>query len=212
MSNGRQMLMRDGRIWQDLAERTAAAWCSGDTQLAGELFVDLQGRSTSWLLAIAHRKGAGDAAEELVAQAYLELYQKIAGGEAVENVKGLLGTIVRRRVVDWHRRRRGVTVATGDDDFWQRHDGTSSPFAPVPDDFAGVEQQDAASRIVNAILDALPDDEREVLLARELDELDVAETARRLKLTEDQVKKRRQRAIASARRVAEEQGLRHDLD
>lgn len=206
-----QVLPAEARRWQDLAERIGAAWRAGHFDDAGELFLQLQSLSTPWLLAIAHRKGAASAADELVAQAHLALLEKIEGGEPIDNVKGLLCTILRRRVVDWHRRRGGMEVDTKDDRFWEHLAASTTPFDSGPDRIADAEEREAVQRVANTILDALPAEEREVLLARDLEELGVAETARQLGLTEDQVKKRRQRAIESARRIVEERGLRHDI-
>jgi RNA polymerase sigma factor (sigma-70 family) len=63
----------------------------------------------------------------------------------------------------------------------------------------------------NLILDALPDEERRVLIMRHVQELSVAQTAMQLNMTEDQVKKRTRRAKELAYRVAQERGLLHDL-
>ena len=158
----------------------------------------------SWLLAIARRDAPPGRADELVARAYLDLLTLIEAGKPTTNVKGLLGTILRRRIADAYRRGAGIATESADDAFWERHDESAGDDDNLEEQVA---RRDEARGVANAILDALPSPEREVLMARHIDRLTVAETADRLGLTEDQVKKRCQSAVALARRIAKEQGL-----
>jgi RNA polymerase sigma factor (sigma-70 family) len=141
-------------------------------------------------------------AEEFVADVHLELWEMIEAGKPVLNVKPLLGTIVRRRIIDAFRRRAGVAVdpieETLQDD-------------KALEDMDAIDTLDANDGIINTILDALPADERRVLSMRYLDRLSVMETAARLGLTEDQIKKRCQKALQLARRIAIERGLYDDM-
>jgi len=199
-----QLLPKEAQAWQDLADRVREAWRAGDYDEAGDLFLELQGRSTGWLLAIARRKAPADQAEELVARTHLALLEMLEADTATQNVKGLLGTILHRRIADGYRRRAGARETSADDAFWERQ-------TEVVTDEVGTEEQtegrETARSVANAILDALPALARDVLIARHLDGLTVAETAARLGMTEDQVKKRRQEAVIMARRIVEEQGL-----
>lgn len=204
MASTEQLLPKEAQAWQDLADRVREAWRAGEYDEAGDLFLELQERSTGWLLAIARRKAPADQAEELVARTYLALLEMLEADTATQNVKGLLGTILQRRIVDAYRRSAGAREASADNAFWERH-------AETVTDEVGPEEQtegrEAARSVANAILDGLPSPARDVLIARHLDGLTVAETAARLGMTEDQVKKRRQEAVVMARRIVEEQGL-----
>lgn len=204
MASTRELLPKEAQVWQDLAEQVQSAWRQGDYDDAGQSFLELQQRSTSWLLAIARRKAPPGRAEELVAQAHHDLLALIEAGKPTTNVKGLLGTILRRRIVDAYRRGAGVATESADDAFWERHAESASDEDNLQEQ---VERRETARGVANAILDALPSPEREVLIARHIDQLTVVETAARLGLTEDQVKKRRQDAVALARRITKEQGL-----
>jgi len=204
MASTEQLLPREAQAWQDLAERTQAALQAGEYDEAGVLFLKLRDVSFGWLLAIARYKGPTDQADELVARAYVGLLELLQTDTPIRNVKALLSTILRRRIADAFRRGGATPAASADDTFWERHTDV------VPDDADTVEEaveRDAARDVANTILDALPPWAREILIARHLDELSVAETAGRLGLSEDQVKKRRRDAVALARRIAKERGL-----
>ena len=70
-----------------------------------------------------------------------------------------------------------------------------------------VETQETARSIANTLLDLLPEQERQVLIARHVDELSVVQVSARLGITPDQVKKRCQAGLERARQIAKERGL-----
>ncbi len=210
MLDRHQVQSTSARAWQDIIEQVQAAWSAGDYDRAYELYLGLQDRATPWLLTIARARGPADRAEEFVAQAYVDLLEKIQTGQPITRVKGLLGTIVRRRIIDALRRGAGVTLESAGDGFWEIH-ADSSTSSPEQDEFESVDMRETARQVANAILDVLPEPEREVLIARHLLGLSVEEVAVRLGLTEDQVKKRTQRGIRLARGIAQERGLCHDF-
>lgn len=194
--------------WQQLVEEAQKAWAAGDQDRAGDNFFALQERATAYLRAIALRKGAGEWADECVADCFLALLSKVEGNEPILNVKALLAQIVRRRAIDIVRSSQGVQVAVADDAFWERHAEGSIDEA---DDYRAVDQRLTAQVVSNAILDGLSPEHRVLLLARYVDELTVSEAAARLGLTEDQVKKGCQQACRAARERAQSLGLLNDV-
>jgi RNA polymerase sigma factor (sigma-70 family) len=195
----------EAQAWQNIAEQAQRAWAEGDYDRAHDAFLALQERSVAWLLAIARREGPADDAAEVAAQAYVPVSRMVQSGEPIQNVKGLLGTIARRRAVDALRRKApSVAVQRADDVFWDRYE-QATPDQDTP--YEQLESRLSAPAEANTILDALPTDLREVLVARHMDELAVSEAATRLGITEDQVKKRTQAALAEARRIAREWGI-----
>lgn len=209
MSLIEQIFERGSRLWQDLIERAQAAWRTGDFDQANELFAQLQERSVSWLLAIARRRLPANSVDDVVSETYIALWQKAETGDVIQNVKGLLGTILRRRIADEYRRQKGV-VMHADDTFWE-HYSDSMPAEEVGPEQV-VEERELAAAVTNIVLDALPTPERDVLIARHVDELSVMQTAARLDITEDQVKKRTQQAVRRVRQIMIERGLHHDTN
>jgi len=201
--------VREAQVWQDLIEQVQENWHRGEYDRAGDTFEDLRSRSLGWLLAIARRTGPSDQAEDIVAQTFVEIVEMIESGRPIRRVKGLLGTIVRNKVTDLLRREGGTTLEYLDNA--TRQGGNNTIVADSDAPLEVIERQEGTRAVANAILDVLPAPQREVLVARYVDELSVVATAARLGITQDQVKKRTQHAIASARRFAEEQELLDDL-
>ncbi len=202
MSFVEQIFAREAHLWQDLIEQAQVAWRTEDFDQANELFAQLQDRSVSWLLAIARRRLPADSVDDVVSETYIALWQKAEAGDVIQNVKGLLGTILRRRIADEYRRQKGVVVEHADD---------TLPAEEV-DPEQVVEERELATAVTNIVLDALPTPERDVLIARHVDELSVMQTAARLGITEDQVKKRTQQAVRRVRQIMIERGLHHDTN
>lgn len=205
-----QIFSKEAQEWQQLFEQAQAAWQAGDYDRAGDVFMELQDRSMAWLQAIARRKAPEDVADELVAETYLALLNKLEAGEPVQKVKGLLGTILRYRIVDEYRRRNGIAVEQADETFWARY--AESSVEEDSNEAQIVVEQLTATSLVNTLLQELPPVERDVLIARHLDMLSVADTAVRLHMTEDQVKKRTRKAIQLAHQIIEAKGLINDVN
>lgn len=197
--------------WQPLVHDLQTAWNTGDTERAHELFAELVFLSTPLLLTIARSKLPAEMTEDIVAEAYLEFYELLDAQRPIENGKALLCRIVRLRSIDVYRRLRQARQLTPqvDETAWDGLRELPDVLADTPEEV--VVSADTAHYAANLILNALTKEERQVLILRSVHDLSVAETAARLHLTEDVVKKRTQRAIRHSYRVAEERGLLHDL-
>lgn len=209
MSSVEQTFSKEAQEWQQLFEQAQTAWQAGAYDQADDAFKELQDRSVAWLKAIARRKAPEDVVDDLVADTYLALVKKLNAGEPVQKVKGLLGTILRNRIADEYRRRKSVAEEHVDEVFWTR--SADSPNAVYNDHVEVVDEQMSSASLVNTILKELPVPERDVLIARHVDELSVAETAVQLHITEDQVKKRTRQALRLARQIIEAKGLMNDV-
>lgn len=197
--------------WQPLVQDFQTAWKAGDTERANDLFKELMSLSTPLLMTIARLKVPNDMAEDIVAQAYLEFYELLDQQRPIDNGKALLCRIVRLRSIDAYRRLRQARLLTPqvNETTWDGLHELPDVLADTPEEI--VVSDDTAHYAANQILDELSKEEREVLILRSVHYLSVAETAAQLHLTQDVVKKRMQRAIRHAYRVAEERGLLHDL-
>ncbi len=194
-----------GVAWQRLFNQAQATWMAGDYDVAGEHFSQLRQETTPLLLSIAAQNGPATLAEDIVAEAYLELYRAMSTGKPVDNVAGLLATIVKRRAIDQLRRAVHKQEQPAQESFWARYaeDGAVSG-QNVEDE---VTRRLSALGLLNPILDELPPHLRQVLFARHGAEMTVDEAARHLGLTVDQVKKRTREALARAQAIAHEKGL-----
>lgn len=200
-----QMFAGQGKTWQGLFDQAQAAWMSGDHDLAGDYFWQLREQSTPLLLSIASQRASASHAEDIVAEAHLELYRRMSAGKTVTNVGGLLRIIVQRRSIDDVRRAANKYERPAEDNFWARYaDVDAVATDNVEDD---VISRLGALGIVNPILDELPNELRQVLFDRHGANMTVEETAIHLGLTEDQVKKRTKEALARAVAIARQKGL-----
>ena len=197
--------------WQQLVDEMQACWEADDTEQAKEIFTELVDISLPLLITIARAKAPAEMAEDVVAEAYLEFYEMLADRKPIYNARALLCRIVRLRGIDEYRRHRRLAEVTTqvDETMWSGLRDLPDVLADTPEET--VVSHDTARFASNVILDALPEEERLVLILRHVQELSVAETATQLNMTEDQVKKRTQRAKEHAYRVAQERGLLHDL-
>ena len=122
----------------------------------------------------------------------------------------VFGEEERKAINDLFDANGGILFAHGfDETTWDGLCELPDVLASTPEE--AVVSLDTAHFVSNLVLDALQDEERQVLILRHVQELSVAETAVQMNMTEDQVKKRTQRAISHAYRVAQERGLLHDL-
>lgn len=197
--------------WKPLVHDLQTAWKAGNTERANELFGELMSLSTRLLSTIARSKVPDEMVEDIVAEAYLEFYELLAAQQPIEDGKALLCRIVRLRSIDAYRRLKKARQFTPqvDETTWDGLRQLPDVLADTPEEV--VVSADTAHYAANPILDELTKEERQVLILRSVHDLSVAETAARLHLTQDVVKKRMQRAIRHAYRVAEERGFLHDL-
>jgi len=197
--------------WQQLVDEMQASWNADDSERAKEIFNEFYNVSFPLLLVIAREKAPAEMIEDVVAEAYLEFYEMLVAHKPIHNAKALLCRIVRLRSIDEYRRHQQLAKVTVqvDETMW-------SGSRELPDVMADTLEEtivshDTAHFAANLILDVLPKEERRVLILRHVQDLSVAETAVKLKMTEDQVKKRTRRAKELAYRVAQERGLLNDL-
>ena len=197
--------------WQQLVDEMQACWNADDSERAKEIFNEFYNISFPLLLVIAREKAPAEMVEDVVAEVYLEFYEMLAAHKPIHNAKGLLRRMVQLRSIDEYRRHRRLAKVTVqvDETMWSGLRELPDVLADTPEET--VVSLDTAHFASNLILDALPDEERRVLILRHVQELSVAETAMQLHMTEDQVKKRTRRAKEHAYRIAQERGLLHDL-
>ncbi len=136
-----------------------------------------------------------DLVSEIFAAALTSL-DRFSGGEP--QFRAWLFTIAQRRVVDDLRRRTRRVQTT---EYDPARDGRSVSSA----------EQDSLDRLgarwVRSLLDRLPPDQRDVLLLRVLGDLTVNQVAVLLGKTPGAVKQLQRRALASARRLLESEGI-----
>lgn len=196
---------------QQLVDEFRTFWNADDTERAKEIFDELYRISLPLLLAIAQAKAPIEMVEDVVADAYLEFYELLITDKPIHKAKALLCQIVRFRSIDEHRKRQRLKKFTMqvDETIWSSLNDLPDVLADTPEE--AIVSLDKAHFASNLILDALPDEERRVLILRYVYELSVADTAKQLSMTEDQVKKRTQRAKKLAYSVAQERGLIYDI-
>lgn len=209
MLNVEQQFSKSGQEWQNLIQQAQAAWQKGDFEQYGDLVTKLQEVSKGFLMIIARSKLPAYQVEDCVAETYVDLIEYIDKGETIHNVKALLRTIINRRIVDIYRKKGNTIVVSGDNSFWEQHAETT----PSQDSLSSetIEAKETAFTIANTILNVLPPLEREILITRHMEGLTVAETALRLDITEDQVKKLTQKAMIHSKQIVKERELSDDI-
>jgi RNA polymerase sigma-70 factor (ECF subfamily) len=117
-----------------------------------------------------------DDAQDVVQDAYLRAFRFFDGfrGEAI---KPWLLAIVRHTAFSWLRRNRPAELSAFSDEqnAWERADPSVAPLAPL-DPEAALLRSDARVRL-DALIEGLPPQFREVVILRELEELSYREIA-----------------------------------
>lgn len=126
-------------------------------------------------------------AEDAVQQAYLNAYRHLAQFEGRAKFSTWLTRIAVYAALARRRRSRGKFVGSAD----EQHVERVASATPDPERQAYVAQ---LGTLLEAALAALPDGYRSVFVLREVDGLNTAETAQRLRLSEATVKTRLHRA------------------
>jgi RNA polymerase sigma-70 factor, ECF subfamily len=175
-------------VWRLVTAEELAAFRAGDANGVRAVYREY-GRL---VYTVAYRTLASrELAEEATQQTFVKAWQSAAGFEPTRELGPWLATIARRTAIDLYRRearRRTEPLA----------EGAAEP-ASVVDLPEGVERAYDVWTVRQAI-DALPDDEREIVRLQHLEELTQAEVADRLGLPVGTVKSRSFRAH---RRLAE---------
>jgi RNA polymerase sigma-70 factor (ECF subfamily) len=145
------------------------------------------------------RHHAGPVAEDLASEVWISLARRLRafGGDDRE-LRALMFTIARRRVVDEHRR-RGRRVATAPLGDYDRPAGDSPEDAVI----AGLTAQGA----VEALAANLPGDQAEIVLLRVLGDLDVGQVADIVGKSNGAVRVAQHRALQRLREVFDEREL-----
>lgn len=231
---------------QQLADRIQRCLECGDYIESSFLFDDLMEQLLSRLLARARFWGAGEDANDWVAETFLAVFKALEAGKTIRSVEALAFKVLSNTRVDDLRRKNsqkrqpseaakethsGKTPhakrSTQDEDEPSEDDEAEHTDSDQPDDLNAVgvwrngaekwEVPDAQSTVpfevwetrsvLNPLLSALPEIERQVLILRYYCEWSVEETAQRLEVSPDQVKKRCQAALKLARQAAEKEGV-----
>jgi RNA polymerase sigma-70 factor (ECF subfamily) len=148
-----------------------------------------------------------DEAMDIVQDSMFTLARRY-GGRPESEWAPLFFRILNNRIVDWHRRAR---VRRGLFGWIEREPGGSDapdPVALIADGPAAEPEyalrlEGAAGRIESAV-QALPERQRQALLLRVWEGLDVADTARAMGCSEGSVKTHLSRAVHRLRRVLED--------
>lgn len=139
---------------------------NGDGAAFGRLWRDMHPMLLRYL-----RLSAGDAAEDLASEVWLEVARRIArfrGGEL--EFRGWLFTVARRRVIDLRRyETRHPERSTADTDRMDR---------PAPDDTAAKVLEGISTEAALAFIATLPREQAEIIILRVVAGLDVAQVAR----------------------------------
>jgi RNA polymerase sigma-70 factor (ECF subfamily) len=177
-----------------------AALKSGDEAA----FETLVRAHTGRMLAVARRLlPDGDDAEEAVQRAFVMAYRGLPDFQADARLSTWLHRIVVNAALMMLRaRRRRHEIAIDDllprfdDSEAEHHLGTIAPWRRTAEDEAVLAETRA---LVRGAIDRLPPNYRDVLLLRDIEQLDTAETAEALSVTPNAVKTRLHRARLALR-------------
>lgn len=161
----------------------------GDRAAFDELYASWTPRLVGWYRL---RGLADDAAEELAQDVMVTVWNTAARYDpAIASPHAWLFTIARNRMIDRHRRDRRAEVDPGDPMF------VADP-AAAPDALAASRR---TAEVVRGALDALPPEQREVLVAGQLSGRSLAEVAATSGLPLGTVKTRARLALDRLRRA-----------
>lgn len=177
-----------GESDEDLETR----WKAGDAKAFATLFERWHRRA----YAFAYRRTNGDVnlAEEVSQRAFVNLYAKPPPGSGRASFKTLLFTVVENELRTearkrGRRREQAIDVTL---------DGHAAPGVPAPDD--GALEEDEKRRVA-AALGELSEEERSLVLLREVEGLTFREVCEATGLTRDMVRGRLGKALARLKRA-----------
>ena len=149
-------------------------------------FDGLYYRHRDWVLRLAHRfTGNGEDALDVLQETFSYLFRKFPGFVLSASMTTFLYPVVKNLSIAARRKRTRQP---------QLGEGRPDPAAPTPIDYA------AGRAELAAVLSALPEAQREVLLMRFVDGMSLAEIAEVMGVPEGTVKSRIHNAIATLRK------------
>jgi len=173
-----------------LAFRAREAYREGDRRAEQNAWERLDEiRHALFRHALWRLDGDEDAAVEVTAQTLFGLFKFIRGNKPIDDAGALAWKILHRRIADLYRQRQKEVMPPD-----SQEPARNTADGPDPSEIA----LDRA--MVNKVLDSLPPDQRRILVMRFGLGYAVRDIAERTGLTEDQVKKRTQKAM----RIVEE--------
>lgn len=169
----------------------------------------LAGEGAAWeqLLKIHHRKtynlcyrftGNGAEAEDLTQEIFVKVFQTLGSFDPAQaQFATWLGRVSRNHLVDHYRRtRRDKATASLDDE----DEGIHPRAGPASDARATLEDRERKD-LIQAALSRLPPEMREVIILRDLQDMDYSEIAQTLAVPEGTVKSRLNRGRLELARV-----------
>jgi|SRR3989344_8433445 len=133
-------------------------------------------------------------AEELMQETFMKAFEYLTKGEKVENIRAFLYRVANNLVIDEMRKKKEESldaILAG------------NRFAePVSDEQAKMEQMALFKEITSA-LHRLPEEERQIIVWRYINELEPQEIAEILGVTANAASVRLHRAMAALRKIAE---------
>ena len=165
---------------------------------------------TGRMLSVARRfLREEDDAKDAVQDAFVSAFRAIGNFEGGSRISTWLHRIVVNAALMKLRTRRRKPEESIDDLLPRWKDDGHPEQAPVPWSAEKLLQRDRVRSLVQSGIDELPDTYREVLLLRDIEELDTAETAKLLGISSNAAKTRLHRARQALRELLDP-ALRED--
>ncbi len=183
-------------------DKLVAAYAQGDNQAFDILLKRHQARVFSYIYSIVKNR---DVADDLFQETFVKAIMTIKQGRYAESGKfsAWITRIAHNLIIDYYRQERSENVVSADDDavdVLNRKDLSDKNI----EDFMVNEQIHAD---VRKIIDALPDNQREVLLMRYYRDMSFKEIAEATKVSINTALGRMRYAIINMRRIADENNI-----
>ncbi len=183
-------------------DKLVAAYAQGDNQAFDILLKRHQARVFSYIYSIVKNR---DVADDLFQETFVKAIMTIKQGRYAESGKfsAWITRIAHNLIIDYYRQERSENVVSADDDavdVLNRKDLSDKNI----EDFMVNEQIHAD---VRKIIDALPDNQREVLLMRYYRDMSFKEIAEATQVSINTALGRMRYAIINMRRIADENNI-----
>ncbi|MEK7582885.1 MAG: RNA polymerase sigma factor [Patescibacteria group bacterium] len=142
------------------------------------------------------RVSSREEAEDIASQVFIRAWDHIAEGKEVTNVQGFLYRIASNLIIDFYRKRKDKREISLDD--------PDNPI-DIPDasDVHEKLEQQWEMREVKEKLDLIPENYREVIVMKYVDDLSIKEIASVMETTENNISVRLHRAIEKLKSLYE---------